>query len=182
MARSRRGIRPKSGAGAAIFALAAAVAAVVAVNSVDLTLRVPSWALASESSAAPSVEPPVAELFHAEWYTQTNDLELSPGEIGDVTVVLRNVGHTSWVRDTPAEVRIGELGSEPLPEDMRVGWLTPNRPAAQSEPVVGEQGLATFTFRVKGGRPGVYRLGLRPVLDGVTWLEDDGIHVDIWVR
>lgn len=171
----------RSSAGALAFTLAAACMVALVVASLDVRLGLPATVLA-EGSPTPSVPPPIAQLFHTKWYTQSTDLELAPGDVGTVTIVLRNVGHTDWVRDTPAEVRIGEIGGAALPENMRVGWLAPDRPAAQSESRVGEQGLATFTFNVKGDRRGVFRLALRPVLDGVAWLEDEGIHVDIWVR
>jgi len=65
---------------------------------------------------------------------------------------------------------------------MRVDWPYYDRAAVQAEPIVGEQGIATFSFRVKGVAPGVFRLHLRPVVDGITWLEDEGIYVDIDVR
>jgi hypothetical protein len=44
------------------------------------------------------------------------------------------------------------------------------------------QQVVTFTFKVVGVAPGVYRLMLRPVVDGVVWLEDEGVFVDIHVR
>ena len=65
---------------------------------------------------------------------------------------------------------------------MRVDWPYWNRPAIQSEPIVRPQQLATFTFKVAGAAPGTYRLNLRPVVDGVVWLEDEGVYVDIRVE
>jgi hypothetical protein len=65
---------------------------------------------------------------------------------------------------------------------MRVGWWSWDRPARQSELVVHPQQLATFSFKVAGAAPGVYRLNVRPVVDGVAWLEDDGVFVDITVE
>jgi hypothetical protein len=47
---------------------------------------------------------------------------------------------------------------------------------------VAERQLATFTFKVAGAAPGTYRLHVRPVVDGVAWLEDQGVFVDITVR
>src|SRR6185503_4523966 len=52
----------------------------------------------------------------------------------------------------------------------------PDRVAIQTEPRVGPGDIATFVFRVRApATPGVYPLKLRPVVDGVTWLEDAGI-------
>jgi hypothetical protein len=58
----------------------------------------------------------------------------------------------------------------------------PDRPAAQTESVVDERQLASFTFEVAGDAPGTYRLRVQPVVDGVKWLADEGVYVDITVR
>lgn len=99
-----------------------------------------------------------------------------------MTVQFRNVGQIAWVRGTPAEIRLGEVGPRPLPTDMKVDWPLPNRPAVQAERVVEVDQVATFTFKVLGVARGVYRLMVQPVVDGVTWLEDEGVFVDIDVR
>lgn len=165
-----------------MFTLLVALGVLALLTVVDVPSHTPAAAIAEEATARPSAPVPVAPLFHSRWYTQTVDPELAVGDTAVITVVLRNVGHTAWVRDTAAEVRLGERERQPLPEAMRVNWLAGDRPAAQSEATVGEWGLATFTFEVRGATRGIFRLELRPVVDGVTWLEDDGIHVDIWVR
>jgi hypothetical protein len=61
-------------------------------------------------------------------------------------------------------------------------WLLPNRPGVQAETVVPPGGIATFVFPVGGARPGGYRIPLRPVIDGLLWLEDQGMFVDVIVR
>jgi hypothetical protein len=35
---------------------------------------------------------------------------------------------------------------------------------------------------VKGVAPGSYLLRLRPVIDGVTWMEDQGVYVVVSIR
>jgi hypothetical protein len=174
--------------GALLFTLGTALGVIALVAALGLPMSVrsagpidASVADARETPAPPSAPPPVPELFHSEWYTQSADPDLTVGAIGDVTVQLRNVGSTRWVRGTKAEVRLGEVGDKPLPPDMRVDWAYPDRPAVQSEPVVDEYGLATFSFKVRGVAPGEFVLRLRPVVDGVKWLEDDGILVTIHV-
>ena len=125
---------------------------------------------------------PLPEELHSQWYTQTVAPVLTVGETATVTQQFRNVGHTAWFKNSPSEVRLGEVGARPLPPEMRVDWLAPDRPAAQTEAVVDERQLATFTFKVAGAVPGTFRLRLRPVVDGVKWLDDDGVFVDITVR
>lgn len=58
----------------------------------------------------------------------------------------------------------------------------PDRAAVQTEDLVPPGGNATFRFSVKGALPGSYILRLRPVVDGVKWMEDQGIHAVITVK
>lgn len=48
---------------------------------------------------------------------------------------------------------------------------------------VGYLGLAQFTFTVKApvGR-GCYRVYLRPLIEGVTWMEDQGVYMELATR
>lgn len=129
-----------------------------------------------------SLRTPLPEELHSQWYTQTVAPVMAVGETATVTLQFRNVGDTAWIKSSPSEVRLGEVGARPLPPEMRVDWLAPDRPAAQSESVVDERQLATFTFKIAGAVPGTFRLRLRPVVDGVKWLDDDGVFVDVTVR
>lgn len=159
-----------------------------------------AWSLLADTMTAPIQAPSIAEPdepeptapfsdrvpfaaeLHSEWYTQTLPPILSTGETADITIQFRNVGHTDWIKGSPSELRLGEIGPLPLPPQMRVDWFQWDRPARQTELVVSEYQLATFTFSVAGVAPGSYRLNVRPVVDGVTWLEDDGVFVDITVE
>jgi hypothetical protein len=134
-----------------------------------------------EPTAPASDRVPFPAELHSRWYTQTLPLSLTAGEIGYVTIQYRNVGHTEWILGSPSELRLGEVGARPLPPEMRVDWFHWDRPARQTELVVRPYQLATFTFRVAGVAPGAYRLEVRPVVDGVAWLEDEGVYVDITV-
>jgi hypothetical protein len=134
-----------------------------------------------EPTAPLSDRVPLPAELHSEWYTQTLPPLLSSGETADITIQFRNVGHTDWIHGSPSEVRLGEIGPRPLPPQMRDDWFNWDRPARQTELVVRPYQLATFTFSVVGAAPGSYRLNLRPVVDGVAWLEDDGVFVDITV-
>lgn len=174
--------------GPLLFTLAVALAAMPIVGARLLTpLAPPVGAPAASSNPTAEVDPaqlrsPLPEELHAEWYTQTVAPVISVGGTTDVTVQFRNVGHTPWIRGAPSEVRLGEVGPRPLPPEMRLDWLAWDRPAAQSEPIVDERQIATFSFKVAGAAPGTYRLNLRPVVDGVAWLKDEGVHINITVR
>jgi hypothetical protein len=134
-----------------------------------------------EPTAPASDRVPFPAELHSQWYTQTQPLSLTAGETADVTIQFRNVGHTEWIYGSPSELRLGEVGPRPLPPEMRVDWFQWDRPARQTELVVAPYQLATFTFKVAGTAPGIYRLNVRPVVDGVAWLKDEGVYVDITV-
>jgi len=182
---ARRGVMPQPQLGAILFTAIVAVAIGLLLDYVD-----PLHALSSspaEEMSSPSVDmleapTPVPELLHSRFYTRTVDPIIYVGEVADITLQFRNIGHTPWVRGTPAEIRLGVVGEDPLPPHMRVDWLYWDRPTCQTEAIVLDGGLVTFSFQVKGVAPGDFRLNLRPVVDGVTWLEDDDVHVDITVR
>ena len=57
-------------------------------------------------------------------------------------------------------------------------WPMSDRAAVQLEDVVAPGELGTFTFTVRAPTtPGVYRLPLRPVIDGTVWMEDEGAFI-----
>jgi hypothetical protein len=136
----------------------------------------------SEPSPTLDMRTPLAPELHSHWYTQSAVDPIAVGESADVTVQFVNTGHVAWIRGTPSEIRLGEIGDTPLPLAMKVDWPLPDRPAIQTESIVYEDQTATFTFRIAGTAPGTYRVRVRPVVDGVAWLEDDGVYVDIVVR
>jgi hypothetical protein len=174
--------------GALLFTLAIAAAALPLLSVFLLApLSVPastaSEAEVEEETAEPaSLRTPLPEELHSQWSTQTVAPVIDVGETAVVTMQFRNVGHTPWIKNSPSEVRLGEVGSRALPPAMRLDWFSPDRPAAQTESIVHEFQLATFTFKVTGTAPGTYRLRVRPVVDGVKWLQDEGVYVDITVR
>jgi hypothetical protein len=175
--------------GALLFTLAVAVAALpllagalLAPLSSPVATSTPNPDSGNDTPDPASLRTPLPEELHSEWYTQTVRPVLDVGGTAVVTIQYRNVGHTPWFKGGPSEIRLGEVGPRPLPPAMRVDWLTPDRLAAQSEAVVYERELATFTFKVAGDAPGTFRLRVQPVVDGVKWLADEGVFVDITVR
>jgi hypothetical protein len=174
--------------GALLFTFAIAGTALLLLSGALLApLPVPPLPATDPSADEEVVEPArlrthLPEELHSQWYTQTVAPVIDVGDAAVVTIQFRNVGHTPWIKNSPSELRLGEVGPRPLPPAMRLDWLMPDRPAFQSEDVVDERQLATFTFKVAGAAPGTYRLRVRPVVDGVKWLSDEGVYVDITVR
>ena len=117
--------------------------------------------------------------YHSAWVTQSAYPTVRLGDTATVSVTLRNTGTITWSKGSATEAHIGVLNDNTYFADagFAAGWLSPNRPAAQTEDSVAPGETATFSFTVRGAAPGAYPLRLRPVIDGVTWMEDQGIYL-----
>jgi hypothetical protein len=114
--------------------------------------------------------------FHSRWLDQSAPAALPGGQTTTLTVRFRNTGSASWVRGiTGQQANLGVVGDGGL---LASGWPTPDRAAAQSEAVVPPDSIATFSFAVRAPTTAAtYRLDVRPVIDGTTWMEDEGVYV-----
>jgi hypothetical protein len=121
--------------------------------------------------------------FHSSWFSQSAYPTLAVGGTSPVFVKIMNTGTATWTKGTATEARIGVVGDDPSLTQLGIadGWLLASRPAAQTEAIVGPGQVATFTFSVTGARAGSYPLRLRSVIDGITWMEDQGIYLQITV-
>jgi len=132
---------------------------------------------------APSAWPVVAaeRPYASAWVSQEPLPRLARGGLATVTVRVRNRGTSAWVRGTPSEIRLGIPGDDTIYQQVGLaeGWVLGARPAVQAEPNVAPSEVATFSFRIRGAMAGTFALRLRPVVDGVAWLDDDGIFVVI---
>ena len=121
--------------------------------------------------------------FHSAWLSQTPWPTVPAGALTTVTLAYRNTGTRDWVRDAIGQqVGIGVAGDDQSWAAFGVGWPLANRPAIQAEPTVRPGGQGNFTFQLRApASPGVYVIPLRLVIDGVTWLEDQGVFVELVV-
>ena len=120
----------------------------------------------------------LALAFHAELVDQGPSPTLAPGATATYTIRFRNIGIVPWQRGTVRQVNLGVTGNsvEYAEAGIAVGWLAPSRPATTSEALVLPGMIGTFTFNVRApATPGVYRVPLLPVADGVSWLEHDPV-------
>jgi uncharacterized protein YkwD/Tfp pilus assembly protein PilX len=121
--------------------------------------------------------------LHSAWTSQTAVPALQPAATSQVTMLFRNTGTKTWTRGVAgSQVTLGINGDSASFSNMgmNVGWPSANRVAVQNEASVGPGGVASFTFTVKAPfAAGTVRLPLRPVIDGVAWLEDQGIFVPV---
>jgi glucose/arabinose dehydrogenase len=123
--------------------------------------------------------------FHSRWVSESAFPTVDPGQTTPpMTITFRNTGTRSWRRGLFGEqANLGINGDDRTLGAYGVGWPTPDRPAIQNEAIVAPGQNATFTFSMRGPpAPGTYQLHLRPVIDGVTWMEDEGVYMYITVR
>lgn len=123
--------------------------------------------------------------MHSAWASQSSTPALAPGATVAVTITLRNTGTDTWQRGVAGhQVNLGVRDDSTWWADrgLAPGWLSANRVATMAETSVAPGATGTFAFQVKAPTlVGSYRLQLRPVIDGVAWLDDQGIYVPIVV-
>src|ERR1700704_1344240 len=117
--------------------------------------------------------------FHSAWVGQDSWPTLAPGMTVSYSLRFRNTGTTTWQRGVVGrQVNLGIVDDSLEFSEMAVGWLSGNRTATTVEPTVVPGAIGTFTFTIKSpAQVGAYQLPLRPVADGVTWLDHQGVFV-----
>jgi hypothetical protein len=158
-------------------------------------------AAACTSSVGPGIPPPTTlpsglPGFHAAWYGQSGYPTLCRGERSTAVVAYYNSGSFGWVSG-----RMGEMAflgtSDPIPGQDRAstlggdgqlgspatGWPRYNRVAAQPADYVGPGQVAWFQFTIQAPQtPGTYKLYIRPLVEGATWMEDYGVFWQVTVK
>ena len=122
--------------------------------------------------------------WHSRWVGQSANPSLAPGAVSDaLTITLRNSGTRAWVKGASGQqAAIGIRNDDRTWASLAVDWPDTDRPAIQSEPTVAPGQTGTFTFKLRAPHtPSTYVLSLRPVIDGTTWLDDEGIFVSLTV-
>src|SRR3989442_2997023 len=144
-------------------------------------------------STGPGIPPPAGVPagiggFHAQWYGQSGYPTLCPGQSSTATVAYYNSGSFGWVSGRMGEVAyLGTWGPEPGQDSASplggdgafgspaTGWPRYNRIAMQPAAYVGPGQIAWFQFTIQAPlAAGSYRLYLRPLVEGATWMEDFG--------
>ncbi|MEK7461355.1 MAG: glycosyl hydrolase [Patescibacteria group bacterium] len=125
----------------------------------------------------------LADTYHAAWVSQTSYQAALPGQTVQMQVVLRNTGSSTWQKSSVF------LGTDRSPDRIpafirRAGFVAPNRVEFLEASVAPNQtGTFNFSYTIPSDRaPGVYREYFRPVVEGITWLEDMGIYWDVTVQ
>jgi murein DD-endopeptidase MepM/ murein hydrolase activator NlpD len=109
--------------------------------------------------------------FSAQYAGGSEWVVLGAGEQRATTGRWLNTGWGSW---SNASSRIGTFGPEP-PQDIKSVLIGSNR-VSQQQAVVAPGEVAEYPFTLLSpATPGIYRAYLRPVIDGVTWMQDEGV-------
>lgn len=164
----------------------------VSIEISTLSDAVAPYALARiPKPAAVAAVPPFAPAsgFHSRWAGQSDPGDVAPGQIVDLTVKLANTGTKPWFRGVlGSQVALGTNEPQGNTRDFDLGVLVSplwgkDRLATTDEVIVPPGELGTFTVRLRAPFiPGVHRVLVRPVVDGVDWLEDEGIFLRLSVK
>jgi hypothetical protein len=153
------------------------------------------------SSVGPGIAPPASVAagvpgFHASWYGQSGYPTLCAGQTSTATVAYYNSGSRGWVSGRMAEMaylgtwapepgqdHASALGGDGTSGSPATGWPRFNRIAAQPAPYVGPGQVSWFQFTIQAPTVlGTYRLYLRPLVEGATWMEDYGVYWVVTVK
>lgn len=160
----------------------------------------PAAAATCTGSVGPGIPAPAGltggrQGFHAAWYGQSGYMSLCPGQQSVATVAFYNSGSRGWVAGRmgeaaylgtwgpePGQDRPSRLGGDGSLGTPNTGWPRADRIAVQPAPYVGPGQVAWFRFTVQAPlAPGFHRLYLRPLIEGATWLEDQGVFWQVVV-
>lgn len=130
------------------------------------------------------VDRPPLPQFQTAFYTQSAYPAVAPGQTAEWVIALTNTGTTGWDLGQSTALRLGTWSPQDAPSMLASSaWIAPNRPAQQTTTWVGPGQQAWFRVQLQApSAPGVYRLYVRPVIDGIKWLEDFGAYVDVSVH
>ena len=153
------------------------------------------------NSEGPGIPPPLEHPagipgFHAAWYGQSGYPTLCAGARSTATVAFYNSGSRGWVSGRMGEVAYlgtwrpepGQDMPSPLGGDGQMGspntaWPRYDRIAIQPAAYVGPDQVSWFQFTIQAPMtPGTYRLYLRPLVEGATWMEDYGVFWVVTVK
>lgn len=140
---------------------------------------------ASGGSTGASPAAPADSGYHSAYAGQSADPTLSAGQVATLVVALRNTGSRGWyVGSAGQEANLGtNAPTDVARPDLASNWLSANRLATTTTSYVGPGETGWFQFQVRApSAPGLYRLDVRGVVDGTTWLEDSGIYFLIQVQ
>ncbi len=127
----------------------------------------------------------VPAVWSAELVNQsTKVVSLPPEDTATLWAEFKNTGNTTWRGDGANAVKLGtarKLDRVSVFQDS--SWLSKNRVKAISPVEIAPGETGRFEFAIKApNNLGKYQEYFRPVVEGVTWLNDSGLTWEITVE
>src|SRR5438270_3396958 len=123
--------------------------------------------------------------FHSAWAGQSPNPTLAPGQTTTLVVALKNTGYRGWSQGSPGQQAnlATALPLDVARPELASNWMSSNRIATTTTSYVGPGQTGWFQFQIHApSSPGTYRLDVRGVVDGASWLEDSGVYFLITVQ
>lgn len=138
----------------------------------------------ASATLRPSPTALTADMLHAALVARPSDPTVAVGATTTIDVAFKNTGTATWTKGGQSELHLGIPNEDAAlaKAGMAVSWLADTRPAIQTEASVEPGATATFSFGIKGVKAGTYKLALRPVVDGIAWLDDPNLVLTITVK
>ncbi len=140
----------------------------------------------SMTSIGGDPRPASAPYASSKWVAQSPYPTLAAGEISELWFAFRNSGTTTWTRGAwGSQANLGLNGDNKAPYrlGMNVDWLWDDRVATTDQTSVAPGEVGMFRFKLRAPQsPGVYRFSVRAVVDGLAWLQDEGVFLTVTVR
>ena len=132
-----------------------------------------------------SLDVNTAPHYSARWVGQSQPAPLAGTGEQTAWIEFRNAGNQTWQRGGAAPFRLGTTNPRDRSSGLAgsTGWVSPSRiQLDQSSVGPGQVGRFTFTFKANGKPRGTYREYFRPLVEGVTWLEDWGVSLPVTIN
>ncbi|MGH2378757.1 MAG: hypothetical protein ACRDGT_09800 [Candidatus Limnocylindria bacterium] len=124
---------------------------------------------------------PTQAGLHSRWAGQSASATLCAGQVAELAVRLRNTGTETWTAGSANPVVIA--ARDAAGAALAVAPLYGDRLATHAEETVAPGEVGTFRFRVRApAAAGTHRISVLPVAEGLQWLEDEGVYLEIVTR
>ena len=124
------------------------------------------------------------EHYSCQWNSQSTYPEMNPSAYTTVWIKFKNTGEATWYNYGDHPIRLGTSHNQDRNSPFyKHTWISENRPATLVEKEVKPGGIGTFQFYLLAPTtPGNYQEYFQPLVEGVTWMEDWGVFLNITVK
>lgn len=122
--------------------------------------------------------------YSSQWVSQSNYPTVSTGEKVNLQIKYKNTGLKTWKNYGANPVRLATSHQQDRHSQFYNpnSWLSPNRLAELEESEVAPGETGTFNFEILApNTTGTYTEYFQLVAEGATWMEDNGVFLNIYV-